>query len=138
MVVAEDGDVFAFYLPAQNEDELLLTGGGDFAVAFAERPEVQALQAYLSSPEWANAMAQAAPAGWASSHSGLDTANLASPVDQLAVELLADENAVFRFDGSDLMPAAVGTGTFWTEMVNWIASDKPDADVLRAIAASWP
>lgn len=138
VVVAEDGDVFAFYLPAMEEDQIRLIGGGDFAVAFAERPEVQALQTYLSSPEWVNAMAKAAPSGWASSHSGLDVANLASPIDKLAVELLADESAEFRFDGSDLMPSSVGTGTFWTELVSWFANDKPTDAVLDAITDSWP
>ncbi len=138
VVVAEDGDVFAFYLPAVEADQIRLIGGGDFAIAFAERPEVQALQTYLSSPEWVNEMAKATPSGWASSHSGLDVENLKSPIDKLAVELLADESAEFRFDGSDLMPAAVGTGTFWTELVSWFANDKPTADVLDSITESWP
>ncbi len=50
----------------------------------------------------------------------------------------ADESAVFRFDGSDLMPGAVGAGSFWKEMTNWIANDKDDAAVLSAIETSWP
>ncbi|MGO2741802.1 MAG: carbohydrate ABC transporter substrate-binding protein, partial [Cellulosimicrobium funkei] len=44
----------------------------------------------------------------------------------------------FRFDGSDMMPAAVGAGSFWSEMTEWIASDKSDQAVLDAIEASWP
>ena len=28
--------------------------------------------------------------------------------------------------------------SFWTQMTAWIASDKPDQDVLDAIEASWP
>jgi alpha-glucoside transport system substrate-binding protein len=38
-------------------------------------------------------------------NSELDPANLESPIDQLAYELLTDPNTIFRFDGSDLMPA---------------------------------
>ena len=34
--------------------------------------------------------------------------------------MLQDPEAVFRFDGSDLMPAAVGAGSFWKEMTAWI------------------
>ena len=43
----------------------------------------------------------------------------------------------FRFDGSDLMPSAVGTGTFWTGMVDFV-NGKSTADVTAAIDASWP
>jgi alpha-glucoside transport system substrate-binding protein len=44
---------------------------------------------------------------------------------------------VFRFDASDLMPSAVGAGTFWTEMVAWVTG-KSTADAAAAIEASWP
>ena len=46
--------------------------------------------------------------------------------------------ASFRFDASDLMPAAVGAGSFWTGMTAWFAEDKPTADVLKQIQADWP
>ena len=45
----------------------------------------------------------------------------------------------FRFDASDLMPAAVGAGSFWTGMVDWIAANGENTDeVLQAIDDSWP
>ena len=48
--IAEDGDVFAFYLPAINPDVTTpIVGGGEFVTAFADRPEVQSFQTYLSS-----------------------------------------------------------------------------------------
>jgi alpha-glucoside transport system substrate-binding protein len=136
--VAEDGDVFAFYFPAMTEDDRPLLGGGEFVAAFADRPEVQAFQAYLASPEWANEKAKVSGPGWVSANTGLDPSNLESPIDQLSAELLQDESAVFRFDGSDLMPGEVGAGSFWTEMTNWIANDKDDKAVLDSIESSWP
>ncbi|MFX0537248.1 ABC transporter substrate-binding protein [Ornithinimicrobium sp. Y1847] len=139
--VAEDGDVFAFYLPGMTADERPMLGGGEFTVALAdpaERPEVAALQAYLTSPEWSNEKARVTGAGWISANSGLDPENLSSPIDQLAFETLTDESYTFRFDGSDLMPAAVGAGTFWSEMTAWIASGKDTQAVADAIEASWP
>jgi alpha-glucoside transport system substrate-binding protein len=136
--VAEDGDVFAFYLPPINEGERPILGGGEFVAAFADRPEVQAFQAYLASPEWANTKAETTGPGWVSANTGLDADALASPIDQLSAELLQDPEAVFRFDASDLMPGEVGAGSFWTEMTNWIANDKPDEEVLSSIEASWP
>ncbi|OLT16203.1 sugar ABC transporter substrate-binding protein [Serinicoccus sp. CUA-874] len=134
--VAEDGDVFAFYLPGNDPDEQPLLGGGEFTLMFADRPEVQALQAYLASPEWSNAKAKVSSPGWVSANSGLDPANLKSPIDQLAYELLTDEATEFRFDGSDLMPAAVGTGSFWTGMTNWITGEDTQS-VLDSIENSW-
>lgn len=136
--VAEDGDVFAFYFPAMSEDEHPLLGGGEFVAAFDDRPEVQAFQAFLSSPEWANEKAKVTEFGWVSANTGLDPENLKSPIDRLSAELLQDENAVFRFDASDLMPGEVGAGSFWREMTNWIANDKDDKAVLDAIQSSWP
>lgn len=137
--VSSDGDVFAFYLPGPDADTRPLLGGGEFVAAFADRPEVAAFQAYLTSPEWSNAKAIATPSGgWVSANSGLDPANLTSEIDQLSAELLADTEQEFRFDASDLMPAAVGAGAFWTEMTAWIANDKSDDAVLDSIEAAWP
>jgi len=137
--VAEDGDVWAFYFPAVDPAKgKPVLGGGEFVAAFADRPEVAAFQAYLASPEWANAKAKATPGGGAvSANTGLEIANLASPIDQLSAEILQDENAVFRFDGSDQMPGAVGAGTFWKGMTDWITG-KSDQATLDFIENSWP
>ena len=137
--VAEDGDVFAFYLPGKTADAKPVLGGGEFAAAFRDAPEVKAFQAYLTSPEWSNNKAKATPnGGWLSANSELDPANLTKPIDRLSFELLTDEKALFRFDGSDLMPGAVGAGTFWKGMTDWVALDKSPTDVADAIEVSWP
>jgi alpha-glucoside transport system substrate-binding protein len=51
-------------------------------------------------------------------------------------EILADATT-FRFDGSDLMPGAVGAGSFWTGMVDFVGG-KSAQEVADAIQASWP
>jgi len=136
--VSENGQIFAFYFPGLTEDKRPVLGGGEFVAAFSDRPEVAAFQTFLSSPEWANAKAKATPlGGWVSANSGLDPANLVSPIDKLSFSLLSDTSQDFGFDASDLMPGNVGAGSFWSEMVKWIAEDKPDAEVLDAIQASW-
>ena len=76
--------------------------------------------------------------GWVSANQGLDVNNLASPIDQLSGTILQDKEAVFRFDGSDLMPGEVGAGAEWTELTNWIANDKPTDQVLADIEKAWP
>ena len=43
----------------------------------------------------------------------------------------------FVFDGSDLMPPAVGQGTFWEGMVNW-SRGTPTQEIVDSIEANWP
>jgi alpha-glucoside transport system substrate-binding protein len=44
-----------------------------------------------------------------------------------------------RFDASDLMPAAVGQGTFWSGMIDYVKGGPDSLDgVLSNIEASWP
>jgi len=137
--VSQNGDVFAFYLPVTNQDNgKPVLGGGEFVAAFSDRPEVQAFQTYLSSDTWANEKAKATPGGgWVSANKGLDPNNLVSPIDKLSAETLQDPDAVFRFDGSDQMPGAVGAGSFWKEMTAWITGESTK-DALDKIEASWP
>ncbi|GAA4405851.1 ABC transporter substrate-binding protein [Fodinibacter luteus] len=137
--VAEDGDVWAFYFPAQDATAHPVLGGGEFVAAFADRPEVKAFQTFLSSDTWANLKADTTPdiGGWLSANKGLDIEKLKTPIDKLSAEQLQDPNAVFRFDGSDLMPGAVGSGTFWKGMTDWITG-KGDQEVLDYIEQSWP
>jgi alpha-glucoside transport system substrate-binding protein len=140
--ITENGDVYAFELPPINpaSPQTILVGA-EFVAAFSDRPEVQAFQAYLSSPEWANEKAKAGSAlgqsGWVSANTGFDPANLSSPIDRLSAEILQDEGNTFRFDGSDLMPAAVGAATFWRGMTDWITG-RSTGDALTFIEQSWP
>jgi alpha-glucoside transport system substrate-binding protein len=137
--VAQDGDVYAFYEPTADPSKgSPVEGGGEFVVAFNSNPATEAFQTYLSTDTWANEKAKATPdGGWVSANKGLDVNNLTSPIDQLSAKTLADPKAVFRFDGSDAMPGAVGSGTFWKEMINWV-SGQSTKDTLDNIEASWP
>jgi alpha-glucoside transport system substrate-binding protein len=134
--VSENGDVFAFYLPGQSADAKPLLGGGEFNLAFSDRPEVKAFQYYLSTDTWANVKASLSQ-GWVSANKGLDPAKLSNPVDKLAAELLQDPNAVFRFDGSDQMPGAIGSNAFWKQVTSWITGQSTKETVDK-IEAAWP
>lgn len=134
--VAADGDAFAFYFPAIDPAKgKPVLGAGEFVVAYADRPEVQAVQTYLASAEYVNSRAKLG--NWVTANNKLDIANVASPIDKLSVQILQDKTGTFRFDGSDLMPAAVGAGTFWKGMVDWL-NGKQTAPVLQGIESSWP
>ena len=43
----------------------------------------------------------------------------------------------FVFDGSDLMPPAVGQGSFWTGMVDFTRGSSSQ-EVADAVESSWP
>ena len=51
---------------------------------------------------------------------------------------MADPKATFRFDASDLMPAAVGSGQEWKSLVAWFAQGQSTAQVAKDIDAAWP
>ncbi|GAA3920555.1 ABC transporter substrate-binding protein [Actinoplanes auranticolor] len=134
--VAEDGDVFAFYLPGKTATDKPVLGGGEFNVAFADRPEVKAFQTYLSTDTWANIKAKLSQ-GWVSANNKIDPNNLSNPVDKLAATILLDPNATFRFDGSDQMPAAVGSNAYWKQTTSWITGQDTKTTVDN-IEKAWP
>jgi alpha-glucoside transport system substrate-binding protein len=133
--VGEDGQVYAFYFPSADASSKPVLGGGEFLASFNDKPETEAVVQLFTSPEWVNEKAKLGD--WISANKQLDVANVKNPVDKLSVEILQDPNAVFRFDGSDLMPGAVGAGTLWKGMVDWITG-KSTAEVLSQVEASWP
>jgi alpha-glucoside transport system substrate-binding protein len=136
--VGPQGDVFAFYEPPINNNfGKPVEGGGEFEVAFRDAPEVKAVLDYLSTPEWATSRVKTAT-GWVSANNGVAIGAYTDPIDRLSATLLTDPNATFRFDASDLMPAAVGAGAEWTQMTAWFASNKSTSDVLTAIDSAWP
>ncbi len=134
--IAEDGDVFAFYLPSIDPSKKAVEGGGEFVTAFADRPEVQSFQTFMSSPLFADIKVK--EGGWVSANNGVPLDDYTDAISKLSAQYLTDPNALFRFDASDLMPAAVGSGAEWTQLTAWFAENKPTKDVLDAIDAAWP
>ncbi len=133
-----DGDVMAFYLPPVSTSVTTpVEGGGEFVTAFSDRPEVQAVQNYLSSAEWASSRVKVAT-GWVSANSGVDKSLYTDPIDALSAKYLTDPGATFRFDASDLMPAAVGSGAEWKAMTAWFGQGKSIDQTASDIDAAWP
>ncbi|MBO0868017.1 MAG: carbohydrate ABC transporter substrate-binding protein [Micromonosporaceae bacterium] len=136
--ISENGQIFAFYLPGINPSvQTPVEGGGEFVTPFSNRPEVQAVQSYLSTPDWATSRIKVAT-GWVSANSGADQTAYTDPIDKLSAKYLTDPNATFRFDASDMMPAAVGSGSEWTAMTDLFSGRKNIQQAQQAIDASWP
>ena len=59
------------------------------------------------------------------------------PLEQSFLEILG-ASEIARFDGSDLMPADVGAGTFWSEGTSLVNGDITAEEAAATIEASWP
>lgn len=136
--VAPDGDVFAFFLPGKTATDKPVLGGGEFLLAFSDRPEVQAFQTYVASGTWATLAAEGGGGRAVSANRGADVSKCScSEIDKLAFSVLLDPKTIFRFDGSDAMPGAVGSNSFWKQATNWITGQSTK-DTVDKIEASWP
>jgi len=132
--IAPDGDVYAFLLPGVKAGSTSVEAGGEFVAAFSNSKAVQMVQDFMSSPDFANARVKLG--GVISANSGADPALASSEFLTDAMKTLQDKKTVIRFDASDLMPATVGSGSFWKGMVNWV-DGTPTDQVLTAIQAGY-
>jgi len=128
-------DMRYFYFPPIDKEQgkpVLIAG--DIFSAMQDRPEVRAVMRWLTTGEstkaWVESGSMVAPQ---------KDAKLDWYPDKWArgyAEILQNADTV-RFDGSDMMPGAIGTGAFWTGMVNWVNGTPLDT-VLKNIDAAWP
>jgi alpha-glucoside transport system substrate-binding protein len=128
-------DADFFYFPSYASKDLgnPVLGAGVEATITKDSPAARAFIDFLMNPIsnelW---MAQ----------SGFLSAMKSANVDTYANDTLKGEGQIllnattFRFDGSDLMPGAVGAGSFWTGMVDFVGG-KSAQEVADAIQASW-
>jgi len=133
-VVGEDADFF--YFPAFAEKDLgtPVLGAATFAFITKDSPAAEAFISWLETPiaheVW---MAQK---GFLTPFKGVNSDLFSDPTLRKMNDILLGATT-FRFDGSDVMPAAVGAGSFWTGMVDYTGG-KSAEEVAAAIDASWP
>ncbi|MFW5994497.1 MAG: ABC transporter substrate-binding protein [Spirochaetia bacterium] len=127
--VGPDADVDFFYLPPIDEEqgEPVLVAG-DIMSAMQDRPEVRAVMRFLSTAEGARGWLE--QGGFVAPHADVDF-DWYPEVDGRYAEILDNADTV-RFDASDLMPGSVGTGTFWTGIVDWTQDEELD-EILPSI-----
>lgn len=106
---------------------------GDFLVMFNDTPQARALLEYLVSVE-AQEVAVGSWGGYISAHKGVDTGLYPDDLTRQIGEALVGAE-VARFDGGDVMPAAVGSGSFWTGILDYVGGVDLDT-VLATIEAS--
>jgi alpha-glucoside transport system substrate-binding protein len=132
-----DYDWFPFP-PIDQEGTLF---AGEFMVAFRDSPEVVDFMEQFVSEE-----VQCAQGGEVGSSRVSPNINVGP--DCYANQILSDASVILtdalandtgRFDASDQMPPAVGSGSFWSEMMTYMQQG-PDSltSVLDEIESTWP
>ena len=128
-------DADFFYFPAFASEDLgspVLGAGTLFAIT-KDSPEAQAFIEYLESTEaheiWMGL------SGFLTPYKAVDPSKYSNDALRKQGEILTNATT-FRFDGSDLMPGAVGAGSFWKGMVDYVGG-KSAQDVADEIQASW-
>ena len=128
-------DADFFYFPAYKSKKLgnpVLGAGTVWAItkdSKATRALLDFLKTALANEIW---MAQS---GFLSAHKGVNIATYANDTLRKQGQILL-RATTFRFDGSDLMPGAIGAGSFWKGMVNYVGGDS-EKKVADSIQASW-
>lgn len=133
-VAGKDYDFF--YLPSKDPSlgRPVLVAGDIYAM-FNDRPEVRMVMQYFATGASVEGWVKAG--GAISPHKDSKLSWYTNDVDRKVAEVIKNATSV-RFDGSDLMPGAVGAGSFWKEMTAYVSGGKSLDDAVKAIDASWP
>ena len=133
--IGPDGQVNTFYFPVKSGDPKYMLGGGDLIGAGTDKPETFAVLTYTNSADYQTAIVKGGEISL-STRKDFDTANFSDPVIRNFADMLKNSD-IFRFDGADMMPAAIGSGAFWKEATAWIAGSDSTDDMLNNIEAAW-
>jgi alpha-glucoside transport system substrate-binding protein len=132
-----DYDWFPFP-PIDQEGTLF---AGEFAVAFRDAPEVVDFLERFTDQEVQCAQGGEVASSRVSPRTDVEPNCYANEILADASVVLTDalENDTGRFDASDQMPPAVGSGSFWSEMMTYMQQG-PDSvtTVLDEIESTWP
>ncbi len=130
---ASDADFFYFPSYAGKKLGNPVEGGGTIMTITKDSKGARAFMEYLQHPQaheiWM------AEGGFLTPHKGVDLAKYKTPALKKQGEILLNATT-FRFDGSDLMPGAVGAGSFWKGMVDFSGGKSAKA-VADDIQKSW-
>ncbi|MEM6695368.1 MAG: ABC transporter substrate-binding protein [Pseudomonadota bacterium] len=128
-------DADFFYFPPAGDVDLgnPVLGAGTFAFIMTDNEASRSFIEWLKTPiaheVWM------ARSGFLTPHNGVNTDLFGDPTLRKMNDILLNATT-FRFDGSDLMPAGVGAGSFWTGMIDFVGG-KPAEEVASEIQDSW-
>ena len=133
VVIGEDADFF--YFPSFASEDLgnPVLGGGTLMAITDPSDATFAFMEFLKEPIAHEIMM--AQTGFLTPHSGVNLDAYKDAALRGQGEILLNATT-FRFDGSDLMPGAIGAGTFWTGMVDFVGGQSAQ-EAADAIQTSW-
>lgn len=108
---------------------------GDLVAMFNDRPEVRALMEYFTTPQSVRGWLEGG--GAIAAHQTATQDLYGSDLDWGVSQLVAQATS-FRFDGSDLMPGEVGSGSFWEQISSYVAGSIDLDTATQEIDAAWP
>ncbi|MCM2291370.1 ABC transporter substrate-binding protein [Allorhizobium sp. BGMRC 0089] len=108
-------------------------GGGTLAMVTKDSPAARAFIDFLKNP--ISAEVWMAQKNFLTASKLVNQAAYANPQMKKMGKIIMDATT-FRFDGSDMMPGKIGTGAFWTGMVDYEGGKSAD-DVAKTIQAVW-
>jgi alpha-glucoside transport system substrate-binding protein len=132
-----DYDWFPF--PTIDQEGALFAG--ELAVVFSDRPEVKDFAEQFMGEELQCAQGGDPNLGRISPNINVAADCYANPIlaDSSTILTEAIESGTGRFDASDLMPPAVGSGSFWTGMIEYMQKGPQSLNgILSEIDSSWP
>ena len=135
---AEAGiDYDFFYMPPFASRDLgnPVLGSGNVVTITADSPAARAFIDFLRTPITHEIWMALPNSAFLSAHIGANQ-DVYSSEGQRAQGLILLNATTFRFDGSDLMPGPIGTGAFWTAMVDYVGGATAE-DVTARVQAAW-
>jgi len=124
-----------FNLPAiDSQYGLPVEVGGDIYAMFNDRPEVRAVMEFFTTGESIQAWVKSG--GVIGPMNDVDLTWYSNDVDRKMATMLKEAPTI-RFDGSDLMPGAVGAGTFWKGMADYVAGTVDADAALQQVQDGW-
>ncbi|KIL35192.1 ABC transporter substrate-binding protein [Cohnella kolymensis] len=118
--------------PAYGQPALV---AGDIYAMFNDRPEVRAVMEFFTTGESIKTWIQSG--GVIAPMNDADPSWYTTDVERRMAELVKNATTI-RFDGSDLMPGAVGAGTFWKGMTDYVSGTVDLDTALAEIQKGWP
>lgn len=124
-----------FYLPPIDEQygKPVLVAG-DIHAMFNDRDEVRAAMEFFTTGESIKSWIQSG--GVVAPMNDADPEWYTSDVERRMAELIQNADTL-RFDGSDLMPGSVGSGSFWKGMTDYISGTVSLDEALKEIDQGW-